>query len=553
MGYTYCMHVPRDDLVVTFQKSFLFKSLDAQQINLLIAHSEILFFEPEKMIYLENSPADSIMIIFEGEIELLKERKYFVEQLNVLREEGIFGLDAFEAEMKRRSSARALTATIVIRIDKRIFEKLVDKRSGLHRKISLMRDADTMIRKAHLQTKTIAESVYYLTRKHPLGLFFKVTIMGISLLAINGAFFLLFREGALSKGFFNTIAFLSSAGFSLGVYWLINEWKNDLYIFTAKRVIVQNQNILLLDKRLETPLSKIINSGFQKSFLGRLFNYGDLTVRTYTGLSKLSRIPRVEMVQNYLEYMLDKYRQEYAEGMEHVPGGLFGQKAESIPSDVHPKEGRTFGNENVLVESGFNGIKKFKLFPQKEKADGFILYHMHWITLIQKVMMPSLLFVSETLLFFFLKINHNLFLDKPYAPIIFSLFALLNICWWLYGYFDWLNDTYLITRDEIIDTFRRPFGVEDRRIAPIKNIQSVRYERKGLLGLIFNFGTVYIRIGDDDFTFDDVARPAEVQQELFAAFEAAIERERVRKEKYQHQRVVDWMESYQRMRPADPQ
>ncbi len=66
----------------------------------------------------------------------------------------------------------------------------------------------------------------------------------------------------------------------------------------------------------------------------------------------------------------------------------------------------------------------------------------------------------------------------------------------------------------------RGFGPETlgkvrRRSAPLENVLSIEYERKGLWGYLFNFGTVYISVGSTKLTFDFVYNPSEVQQDIF--------------------------------------
>ena len=70
-------------------------------------------------------------------------------------------------------------------------------------------------------------------------------------------------------------------------------------------------------------------------------------------------------------------------------------------------------------------------------------------------------------------------------------------------------------------------AVKERGTAMIKNILSVEFERIGFIGLIFNFGTVYIRVGEDEFTFDNVFNPALVQREVFQHLAEKTRKERV--------------------------
>ena len=94
------MQVNRDDLAFVLSQSYLFHSLDLKQISYLIKYSEVVSFEKNQMIYLENSMADSISVVLEGKVELLKEVNYSLERVNILQISDIFGLDLLDANGK---------------------------------------------------------------------------------------------------------------------------------------------------------------------------------------------------------------------------------------------------------------------------------------------------------------------------------------------------------------------------------------------------------------------------------------------------------------------
>ncbi|HAL15388.1 MAG TPA: hypothetical protein DCP32_01140 [Anaerolineaceae bacterium] len=114
----------------------------------------------------------------------------------------------------------------------------------------------------------------------------------------------------------------------------------------------------------------------------------------------------------------------------------------------------------------------------------------------------------------------------------------------MYQYVDWRNDRYIITPELIMDVFKKPLGTEEKKSAPLRNILSIDYERKNLIALIFNFGTVYIRVGESTFTFDNVVNPAEVQRELFQSFMELKQRDEARLEQERHDQMADWIERY---------
>jgi hypothetical protein len=138
-------------------------------------------------------------------------------------------------------------------------------------------------------------------------------------------------------------------------------------------------------------------------------------------------------------------------------------------------------------------------------------------------------------------------LDSVTFYLLAILFTVASWGWWLYQYADWHNDVYIITSDQLVDVYRRPLGTEQKRTAPIKNIQTVQYTRKGLIGLILNYGTVQIQIGNEQLTFDNVYDPAGIQAEVYAVFRNHEEKMR----KKEQGKMADWISTYDAIKRSD--
>jgi hypothetical protein len=109
---------------------------------------------------------------------------------------------------------------------------------------------------------------------------------------------------------------------------------------------------------------------------------------------------------------------------------------------------------------------------------------------------------------------------------------------------DWSNDQFIVNAEQIIDVDREPFGTEKRNAAQLENILGTEYQRIGVLGNIFNFGTVYITVGGTKLAFENVLDPAAVQSDInrrFAARKAKNEQEKVAKER---ERMAEWLATY---------
>ena len=79
--------------------------------------------------------------------------------------------------------------------------------------------------------------------------------------------------------------------------------------------------------------------------------------------------------------------------------------------------------------------------------------------------------------------------------LLFPILMIPCVLWMIYQIIDWSNDVFQVTADQIIDLDRTPFGTEERRSAQLENILATEYRREGIIGHLFNFGSVYITVG----------------------------------------------------------
>jgi uncharacterized membrane protein YdbT with pleckstrin-like domain len=293
------------------------------------------------------------------------------------------------------------------------------------------------------------------------------------------------------------------------VFWHYFEWQNDYYVMTGKRVINLTKRLFNFESKFEIPLSAINNLEIKKSFLAQNLGFGDLIIRTYTGETNLKNVPFVSDVQVFLELLM---------GKDKTLKKLDERKTfEKIVE-------KTFTANNNDLDQARDQIDMENSPDDLNNNSSTIVLRTHWIILLKRILFPTLTFASIILLVGFFTANNLPIMDSSLTIILVGIILIGTFLWWLFQFFDWWNDQYHITSDQIIDVYRKPFGTENRRTAPIMNIQSIRFERKGIVGLLLNFGTVYIRVGDDEFTFDNVHNPALIQEKLFGVLEMSISR-----------------------------
>ena len=533
------MNVSRKKLAGTLQKVFPFNDLEKEHIDLLLDNAEMVFFPAEKMVYLEGTPASFFYIIYKGRLEIIKEKHHALFQLNCLREGFAFGEDALTKSQKRQTSARAITDVILIKISKETLTQVGKMDTAFRNNINTLINSYD-----HLVCKTINlgkdETVCYVGQPHPIIVVIKIIFALLAVFGLSILLIILFNNNLLAYHVLLWGGGVLAVTALVWIGWQFLEWSNDLFFFTDKRIINKQRSLFSYEIKQETPISAIESVQARRSFLGRGLDFGDLEIRTYTGSMRLPFVPEIASAQHILTYLTERrkdlWEEEEKQAFEKDIRERITQRASMRETgfENHPDQSSP---QIPSPDSTFKGSGDLK-------ASIDIVYHTHWTILFAKMFIPVLLLTSHILLYLFLAVNQIEIIKNSSFNSVLLINSIVLLSWSAYCFSDWRNDVYIITEDQLIDINRRPFGMEEKRAAPINNIQSIRYKRNGILGLMLNFGTVYTRIGDEEFTFDNVHRPAEVQEALFAAKERFHQMEEDAEKRAQRKKAVDWIDSY---------
>lgn len=185
-----------------------------------------------------------------------------------------------------------------------------------------------------------------------------------------------------------------------------------------------------------------------------------------------------------------------------------------------------------------------------------VTYRKHWFVLIQQAGMPAFLVIVLAGL-----LIHRLFvlafdpaasllqwvdgkLTIDSLALLWPILMIPMFIWMIYQVIDWSNDIFTVTPDQIIDLDKTPFGTEQRSAAQLENILGTEYERVGILGNIFNFGTVYITVGGTQLAFENVADPATVQSDIDRRRMIRMAKVNESKTAAERERFADWLAAY---------
>jgi len=443
------------------------------------------------------------------------------------------------------------------------FEKLYKRASHIKNNLAIAVRSRQLARSLKFKWLRSDEVIYFLARKHPIILWQKLIPPALALIVPIGFFYawvfiVHFLIVALAAGM-SLVAIVSF------MVWLWIDWGNDYYIVTNQRVVWLEKVVGIYDSRQESPLGTVLSVGVEVDQLGKIMDYGHVIVRTFVGKIPFNHVHH----PNHAAKMIEEYwnrTKEHAQGMEKEAMKNAIRKRLGLPL---PKLGPGFGAATPMpkssapppkISSGMSAILKFlganTLKLRYESGDS-VIYRKHWVVLVLQAWV-SVLGVVGTLLLFLTRLIQLAFLPNEAfislqggftmdAWALAFLIAFVPFAgWFAYEVADWSNDKFEVTNDQIIDIDRKPFGTESRSAAPLENILGTFYERKGILGNLFNYGTVHITVGGTKLAFEDVMDPATVQSDIdrrrmertVKKNEGAVAAER--------DRMAEWLATYHR-------
>lgn len=536
------MQVDRSEVLDIFRQSHIFHSLTDTQIETVIDRVEAFLYDENQVLFDHGGPSDSLYFVVSGRVQIIRKRKS-AEETAILEARDYFGEESLATNpVQRRVKAVALSELIVLRLAQPVIEKLREEFPQLALPMRVVVSSYLLTMELKMEWRAPREVVHFISRRHWIFLILKL----IPALLIGGLFsgvgvylsVVVFPQSNLPVILLGVILFL----LLLWLGWLVLDWSNDYAVVTNRRVVKLEKVLLIYESRQEVPLDAILADDLKTDQFGRMLDYGSIMVRTYTGVMVLDRLSHPQMIINLINEVRGrkkvKRRSQQIDEIDRTIRSRIEQE---------PEEKKVPGDADVPVHFKAGGLQEFmsKLFLLRYEENGNIVYRTHWYLLIKRTGIPLLaafFLLAAVILIWFNIIPFG----AQVGTLLFLILGPAVFIWLVYQYVDWRNDRYIITPELIIDVFKKPLGTEEKKSAPLRNILSIDYERKNLLALILNFGTVFVRVGESTFTFNNVVNPAEVQREIFQSFMSLKQRDEARQEQERSDQMADWIERYHR-------
>lgn len=535
-----------------------FDMLNEEELLTISEQMDTVFFKQNEIIFEDGSDADGFYIVLSGRVSLQKETDQDPEEISICQKGDYFGEEGLAFDRYREVTAQAISNVIAIHVKQEQVEELIETYPEILEPIQLTIKSYRLFLKHPFNWRGPREAVHFVARKH--GFFLWLGLLPPMFLGFSSLFLFIYLYFLIPpQSTWVPILFGFTTLLFLGwFFWKLIDWSNDFSIITNRRVVALEKVALFYESRQEAPLDAILSVETRTSQIGRWIGYGDVIIRTFTGVVNLKKMYKPELIVRLVNdergrssNQTNKLQRMTKEDMLRSRIGLDRREPGEYEEENEPDE---FDQAQLPLKVKSSGLMEFlsTLFGLRTETNGVIIYRTHWFILFKKVIWSSL-----ALLLLFLVFVYSIFEFYPSINFDIILFVQLGIglilfLWWLYQYWDWRNDRYMVTDDQLIDLYKKPLGQEQRRSAPIKNIQTVEFERLGLISLILNFGTVFIRVGDTTFTFDYVYKPSEAQQDIFEKYQQFNQKQKKREKEALRDEVAEWIEIYHEVVQTKP-
>jgi hypothetical protein len=548
--------ITQTERVEFMRRIHLFYRLEEDHFGHVAKTAREEIFQPGEVIIRQGEISDSFFMIFTGSVKLIGKYQHEGAVPAKLVAGDYFGEESLLAHHRWNETIVAIEGTVLLVLAQSDCFQLFRRVPQLKANFAVAATSNRLARSMHFSWLRVeaGEVIYFLSRKHPILLW-----QALGLPVILGMLGLV----GILVGFSAQITWLlwlsvAVVGFmvSLGI-WNGVDWGNDYYIVTNERVVWLEKIVGIYDSRQEAPLSAIQRINVQTDLLGRQLDFGTLIVRTIVG-----SILTLHYVNHPYQAaaLIDEYwkrskrssrKMEQAAMQQSLRDRLLQNQTGEVPAAI-PSLIQKADPEKKSLYGPPHGLGNF--FRVRFEDLSTITYRKHWVVLIEKIWIPSLVFLG----LLFMLVYEIIHLSLTGLPFLFPksdvlglltvwmLLVFIVLMWWIYQYVDWSNDIFQVTPDQILDINKKPLGQVTSDIASLDNILHLEYERRGILQVLFNYGNVYITIGGGiDMTFQDLFNPSAVQDDIERRRLERISKKEQEAVKADRERMVDWFAAYQ--------
>ncbi|HKJ27693.1 MAG TPA: cyclic nucleotide-binding domain-containing protein, partial [Anaerolineales bacterium] len=539
------MSISNENLIAFLRQRQLFKDMEEEEIAEIANRMKEKKLSAGESLFKEGDEATALFFIYSGNIRSWKEEYEHEGEIAILEAGDKIGVESMLFNRNRQVNTAALVKTTLLYLNPENFEWMLETFPQTADYLSLLANSRQQARHQQFHWLQKREAIHIITRRHPARLWIDLLPPAV-LIAISLAV-ILYLTKVPGLSMVSTIIGYTFLVFAiLWVIWEFIDWRNDYFIITNQRVVWLEQVVLQGSSRREAPLAAVQSVDVQTSQVGRILDYGNVLVRTFTGTGsmKLTDVNKPKQFMGEIEELLLRVRKKsqvtYEEKLRFSVRESLGLETEEVEDPIFH-----IAAPEAEPRSGL-ALLRTRLVSSDGKT---ITYHRHWWVLLTKTWLHLIFLTGLFALLIYAWVNQYTILGFQFPLTTFYFIWVIGFLfflgWIAYHYLDWKNDIYMINEDDmIIDAEKKPFGEEISRSAPIRNIISLEHNRVGILRLMLNFGHVKVVVADTVLDFIDVHNPAQVQQDIYYRQEQIKMRSEAEEMEEDRKQIAKWLRAY---------
>ncbi len=535
------MPISKEDRIAFLKQRQLFTDFEEEDIAKIADRLEEFKIQINEQLFTHGDRGKIFYFIYKGKVKIWRKEDGKEVELAIMEDGDKFGEEALLFNRPRSASVTAVEESQFLTLKIADFNWMLRTYPELKLNLRAIAESHQKARSLRFDWLQPEEVIHLITRRHPSRVIFDLAKPFAVL--VLAAFFLILATMIPIPTIPMIIGFFLLGAAIIWGIWEVIDWGNDYFIITNQRVVWLERILLQSASRQEAPMSAIQSVNIDLSQLGRIFGFGNVLVRTFTGTGSLTltNVDNPKRFRDLIEELLLRVRDRTeATDLEQMRLSIRQSLGLAPEQPFVPKDDEDENTKEAPWRPTF-------LKTREVKGDE-ITYHKHWLVLLLKIWLPLLGFIVMVVLSVILYIN-NLTLAGIELPLVTTFIGLgigylLSLGTMIYRYLDWKNDIYRLTKDTIIDSERKPLGRELTKSAPIRNIISLEHKREGIHRLLLNYGHVNIVVADTTLNFINVHNPAQVQQDIFYRVEQLKHEGEEAVAQRERGRMAEWLKAY---------
>lgn len=353
------------------------------------------------------------------------------------------------------------------------------------------------------------------------------------------------------------MAFLLVIGPILWAGYSFFDWFNDYILLTNKYIFHREYDLFRFQGRIDkVPLEQVQSvNAIKDSVVQSILRIGAIRITTAAQETALAfdNVGQPTELQEMITAAAQDARRAGRALVQARSQQVIRESVESyyqLPPQL--EQDSVPGDESNSAESRQQASPSWirRGFGYRVVEGDMITFRRHWIVFVSRAIWPLFALAAWILVVSAIGIFSNLEMTET-VPMMIALSSLAVILLALYWYFEnWRNDIYRLTSNMVIDLTKLPLGFGSSRTeAPLSNVQNVKALQPNLLSTLLRYGEVTVETAgaSANIVFMDVARPNEVQADIFERMQRVRADQSQRQEEQRRREFITMMDVFRQM------